>query len=198
MSELVLASSSASRHRMLTAAGVPFRVSAADLDEPSLIADLWDKGCDAAGIAAALAEQKAITVSRRSPGALVLGGDSVVAFGEELISKCPDMTALKSQLQKLSGKAHQLISAAALARDGALVWQHAGTARLTMRVLSTAFLDDYLAAEGDALLFCVGGYRYEGRGAQLFSQVEGDAFTILGLPLLPVLAALRAQGILSS
>jgi septum formation protein len=198
MSDLVLASSSASRQRMLTAAGVPFRVSAADLDEPSLIADLWDKGSDAAGIAAALAEQKAITVSRRSPGALVLGGDSVVAFGKEMISKAPNRTALKSQLQKLSGKTHELISAAALARDGALVWQHTGTARLTMRVLSPAFIDDYLAVEGDALLFCVGGYRYEGRGAQLFSQVEGDAFTVLGLPLLPVLATLRAQGILSS
>jgi septum formation protein len=198
MSELVLASASASRHKMLTAAGVPFRVSAADLDETSLIADLWDKGSDAAAIAAALAQQKAVTVSRRSPGALVLGGDSVVAFGPEMISKCSSMAALKSQLQKLSGKTHQLISAAALAQDGAVVWRHTGMARLTMRVLSTAFLDDYLAREGHALLSCVGGYRYEGRGAQLFSQVEGDAFTILGLPLLPVLAALRAQGILTA
>ena len=198
MSALVLASASASRHRMLTAAGVPLRVSAADLDETSLMADLWDKGSDAAGIAAALAQQKAITVSRRSPGALVLGGDSVVAFGPEIISKCASMAALKSLLQKLSGKTHDLISAAALARDGALVWHHTATTRLTMRVLSTGFLDDYLAAEGEGLLSSVGGYRYEGRGAQLFSQVEGDAFTILGLPLLPVLAALRAQGILST
>ena len=198
MSALVLASASASRQRMLTAAGVPFRVSAADLDETSLMADLWDKGSDAAGIAAALAQQKAIAVSRRSPGALVLGGDSVVAFGKEIISKCASMAALKSLLQKLSGKTHQLISAAALARDGALVWEYTGTVRLTMRVLSTAFLDDYLAVEGEALLSCVGGYRYEGRGAQLFSQVDGDAFTILGLPLLPVLAALRAEGILNT
>ena len=198
MSELVLASASASRQRMLTAAGVPFRVSAADLDETSLIAVLWDKGSDAAGIAAALAQQKAITVSRRSPGALVLGGDSVVAFGPKIVSKCANMATLKCLLQKLSGKPHQLISAAALARDGALVWDYTGTAHLTMRVLSTAFLDDYLAAEGEGLLSCVGGYRYEGRGAQLFSHVEGDAFTILGLPLLPVLAALRAQGILNA
>ena len=197
MSELVLASASASRQRMLSAAGVPFRVSAADLDETSLMADLWDKGSDAAGIAAALAQHKAIAVSRRSPGALVLGGDSVVAFGKELVSKAPDMAALKSLLQKLSGKTHQLISAAALARDGALVWHYTGTVRLTMRVLSTAFLDGYLATEGEGLLSCVGGYRYEGRGAQLFSQVDGDAFTILGLPLLPVLAALRAEGILN-
>lgn len=198
MSELVLASASVSRARMLTAAGVPFRVSAADLDETSLIADLWDKGSDAAGIAAALAEQKAVTVSRRSPGALVLGGDSVLAFGPEIISKCLDMAALKTLLQKLSGKTHQLISAASLARDGTPLWHYTGTARLTMRVLSGAFLDDYLAAEGETLLSGVGGYRYEGRGAQLFSQVDGDAFTVLGLPLLPVLAALRGQGILSS
>lgn len=198
MSALVLASASASRQKMLTAAGVPFRVSAADLDEASLMADLWDKGSDAAGIAAALAEQKAITVSRRSPGALVLGGDSVVSFGTEIVSKSPNRAALKNLLRKLSGKTHQLISAAALARDGALVWHYTGTARLTMRVLSDAFLEDYLAREGDGLLSSVGGYRYEGRGAQLFSQVEGDFFTILGLPLLPVLAALRAEGILGS
>ena len=101
MSELVLASASVSRARMLTAAGVPFRVSAADLDETSLIADLWDKGSDAAGIAAALAEQKAVTVSRRSPGALVLGGDSVLAFGPEIISKCLDMAALKSSVTEI-------------------------------------------------------------------------------------------------
>jgi septum formation protein len=198
MSELVLASASVSRQRMLSAAGVPFRVSAADLNETSLIADLWDKGSDAAGIAAALAEQKAVTVSRRSPGALVLGGDSVLAFGPEIISKCRDLKELKSLLQKLSGKTHQLISAAALARDGAPLWHHTAAAWLTMRVLSDSFLDAYLAAEGEALLSSVGGYRYEGRGAQLFSHVEGDAFTILGLPLLAVLAALRDQGILAA
>jgi septum formation protein len=197
MSELVLASASASRGRMLTAAGVPFVVSAADLDETSLIADLWDKGSDAAGIAAALAEQKAVTVSRRRPGALVLGADSVLAFGTEIISKCRDLAALKMLLQKLSGKTHQLISAAALARDGAPVWRYTGTARLTMRILSPGFIDDYVATEGEAVLSSVGGYHYEGRGAQLFSRTEGDAFTILGLPLLPVLAALRDQGILT-
>jgi septum formation protein len=196
MSELVLASASASRQRMLTAAGVPFVVSAADLDETSLIADLWDKGSDAAGIAAALAEQKAVTVSRRRPGALVLGADSVLAFGSEIISKCRDLAALKMLLQKLSGKTHQLISAAALARNGASVWSYTGTARLTMRILSPGFIDDYVATEGEVVLSSVGGYHYEGRGAQLFSHTEGDSFTILGLPLLPVLAALRDQGIL--
>lgn len=196
MTELVLASSSASRQKMLTAAGVRFRSSAADLNEPALIADLWDKGADAAAIAMALAEQKAIMVSRRSPGELVLGGDSVLAFGAEIISKCRDVAALRVLLQRLSGHSHQLISAAALARDGELVWRHGGTARLTMRKLSPAFLDAYLQQEGEAVLSSVGGYHYEGKGAQLFDHVEGDFFTILGLPLLPVLAALRAHGIL--
>ena len=198
MSELVLASASASRQRMLTAAGVPFRVSAADLDEASLIADLWDKGTYAAGIAAALAQQKAVMVSRRSPGALVLGADSVLSFGQEIISKCRDLAQLKALLLRLSGKTHALISAACLARDGAALWQHTATARLTMRPLSESFLDAYLAADGAALLSSVGGYHYEGRGAQLFASVEGDAFTILGLPLLPVLAALRTEGILAA
>ena len=198
MSELVLASASASRQRLLSAAGVPFRVSAADLNEPSLIADLWDKGSDAAGIAAALAEQKAVTVSRRSPGALVLGGDSVLNFKSEIISKSRDLTELRALLLRLSGNVHELISAASLARDGAEIWHYTGVARLTMRPLSEGFVDTYLAAEGDALLSSVGGYRYEGLGAQLFAQVEGDNFTILGLPLLPVLEALRAEGILAA
>ena len=198
MSQLVLASASVSRQRMLTAAGVVFRVSAADLDEAGLIADLRAKGTDAAGIAATLAGQKAITVSRRSPGALVLGGDSVLAFGTDIISKCATLVELKTLLQRLAGRTHRLISAASLAKDGAEIWQHTGVAELTMRPFSDTFLDAYLAAGGETLLSSVGGYHYEGRGAQLFEKVDGDAFTILGLPLLPVLAALRTQGILAA
>lgn len=196
MTELVLASASASRQRMLSAAGVPFRVSVADLNEAALIADLWEQGMNASGIAAALAEQKAVLVSRRSPGTLVLGGDSVLAFGREIVSKCRDLKELRTLLGRLSGKTHHLISAASLARDGNQVWHHTGLARLTMRPFSSTFLDDYLAAEGESLLSSVGGYRYEGRGAQLFENVEGDAFSILGLPLLPVLLALRREGVL--
>jgi len=195
---LVLASSSASRQRMLKAAGVEFRVSAADINEDAVTADLWDKGVDAAGIATALAEQKAVMVSRRMPSAIVLGGDSVVALGTELISKCRDLAALRLLLRKMSGKGHQLISAAALARDGAVFWRHTGVAHLTMRLFTDAFLDAYLAAEGEALLSSVGGYHYEGRGIQLFEQVTGDGFTIQGLPLLPLLAELRAQGLLQA
>jgi septum formation protein len=198
VSELILASASASRQRMLASAGVRFRVSAADINEAALTADLWDKGTDAAGIAAALAEQKALTVSRREKDALVLGGDSVLTLGPEIISKCRDLAALRELLRRLSGKTHQLISAAALARNDTIVWTHTGIAKLTMRPLSEAFLDSYLAAEGEAVLSSVGGYRYEGLGAQLFSAVEGDAFTIQGLPLQAVLAALRQEGSLAS
>jgi septum formation protein len=196
MTGLVLASASASRQRMLKAAGVPFRVDPADLNEPALIAGLADQGPVA--IAAAMARSKAVTVSARNPGALVLGGDSVLAFGSEIISKCRDLPELRALLQKLSGQSHALISAASLARDGAEIWRHTGAARLTMRALSETFLDAYLAEGGERLLSSVGGYHYEGRGAQLFEQVEGDAFTVLGLPLLPVLAALRTEGILAA
>jgi septum formation protein len=198
MTGLVLASASASRQKLLRAAGVAFQVSAADLNETALMADLLASDVPATGVAAMLAEQKAVMVSRRSPGALVLGGDSVLDFEGELVSKCRDLGELRALLARLAGKSHVLISAACLARDGVALWSHVGQARLTMRDFSSQFLDDYLATEGAAVLSCVGGYRYEGPGAQLFETVEGDYFTVLGLPLLPVLAALRAHGILTA
>ena len=193
---LVLASASASRQMLLKAAGIAFEVSPADLNEPALMADLRARDIPAEGVAAALAEQKAVMVSRRMPGRLVLGGDSVLSFEGELISKCGSIAELKTLLLRLRGKSHELLSAAALVRDGAPLWGHVGRAHLTMREFSPEFLDAYLAAEGQTVLSCVGGYRYEGPGAQLFQAVQGDYFTILGLPLLPVLAALRAQGLL--
>ena len=162
------------------------------------MSDLAARGSKAADIAVVLAKEKAIAVSHRCPGELVLGGDSVLAFGPDLISKCRDLDALRALLRRLRGKTHELLSAASLARDGVTLWHHVGQARLTMRSFSDAFLEQYLAAEGETVLSCVGGYRYEGPGVQLFEQVEGDYFTILGLPLLPVLAALRAQGFLVS
>ncbi len=198
MTSLVLASASLSRQKLLREAGVPFQVQPADIAEAALMADLSAAGAGASAIALALAEAKALSVSRHRPGAMVLGADSVVRFGSELVSKCPDLAALRALLMRLSGQTHELISAAVLARDGIPLWHHTGHARLTMRPFSAAFLDAYLAAEGQTVLSCVGGYRYEGPGAQLFDAVEGDFFTVLGLPLLPVLAALRAQGILMS
>jgi len=198
MNDLVLASASHSRQTLLRDAGVSFRVSPADLPEGALMEDLAANAVDPAGIALALAEQKALAVSRRNPGEWVLGGDSVLAFGQELVSKCADVAALRHLLKQLRGNSHELFSAAALARDNVILWHHVSRARLTMRAFGDAFLEDYLARDGETVLSCVGGYRYEGLGAQLFEQVEGDYFTVLGLPLLPVLAALRAQGILIS
>jgi septum formation protein len=173
---------------------VDFVVQAASIDERSLARELLSQGKDAGAIALALAEQKAIAISRQNPGDLVLGGDSVLALEGELINKSPDLASLRAELRRLSGKTHFLISAAALAQDGQAIWHHIASARMTMRTLSDAFLDDYLAREGDALLGSVGGYHFEGLGAQLFESAEGDYFSILGLPLLPVLNELRAQG----
>ena len=191
---LVLASGSASRARMLTAAGVDFIRAPADIDE----AGLMPADGDAAAAALALAGLKALSVSEHRPGALVLGGDSILDFGGERIGKSPDAAAAKNLLLRLSGRVHRIVSAAVLARDGKVIWRHVGEGRLAMRPLSADFLDAYLAAEAPAVLSSVGCYHLEGRGAQLFDRIEGDFFSILGLPLLPVLAALRNEGMLKS
>jgi septum formation protein len=193
---LVLASGSASRKNLLTAAGVTFIADPADLDEDALMAGLKSAGAEV--MARTLAEQKALAVSHRHPGKIVLGGDSVIAFGDDYLSKCANLAEARALLLGLSGQVHLLVSAAALARDGALLWAHASPCRMAMRPLSPQFLDDYLAAEGEGLLSSVGCYRFEGRGAQLFDTVEGDYFSVLGLPLLPVLAQLRKEGLLAS
>jgi septum formation protein len=192
--KLVLASGSASRARLLAAAGVDFITDPADIDEGALM----QPAHEAAAVASRLAQAKALAVSARHPGALVLGGDSVLAFGEELVSKSPDVAAARALLQRLSGQVHRIVSAAALARDGKIIWAVVGEGRLTMRPLSGDVLDAYLAAEAPAILAAVGCYHLEGRGAQLFAKMEGDYFSILGLPLLESLAALREQGALKT
>jgi septum formation protein len=195
---LVLASGSASRKALLTAAGVVFTADPADLDEDRLMAELKASGADAAAVASGLAQQKALAVSRRHPGKTVLGGDSVIAFEGDYLSKCASLPEARALLARLSGHTHLLVSAAALARDGALLWTHASPCRMTMRDLGPDFLDNYLAAEGPAILSSVGCYHFEGRGAQLFATVDGDYFSVLGLPLLQVLAQLRKEGVLAS
>ena len=193
---LILASASSSRKMLLTAAGVSFTADPADLDEAALMTGLKDAGAEA--MARSLAEQKALAVSRRHPGKTVLGGDSVIAFDGEYLSQCAGLIEARALLARLSGKTHLLVSAAALARDGALLWAHASPCRMAMRELSPQFLDDYLAQEGPAILASVGCYYYEGRGVQLFDRVDGDYFSVLGLPLLAVLAQLRKEGLLAS
>ena len=199
MSALILASQSASRRAMLAAAGVPFAVEAAGVDEESVKQAMIAEGTDGRRLADALAELKAIKLSRRHPTALVLGCDSTVAAEDgTLIDKAASREDSRAQLQSLRGTTHRLTSAAVVALGGEPIWRHVDTAKLTMRDFSDAFLDSYLDAEWPAIGGCVGGYRLEGLGIQLFSRIEGDHFTILGLPLLPLLDWLRVRGVIQS
>jgi septum formation protein len=192
---IILASQSASRRAMLEAAGVLFSAEVAGVDEESVKAAMIAEGADGRRLADALAEMKAVKVSRRHPTALVLGCDSTVAAEDgSLIDKAATREESRAQLQALRGTTHKLTSAAVVALGGEPIWRHVDTAKLTMRPFSDAFLDSYLDAEWPAIRHCVGGYRLEGPGAQLFSRIDGDHFTILGLPLLPLLDWLRVRG----
>jgi septum formation protein len=196
---LVLASQSAARRAMLTAAGVPHQALPAHVDEDAITAGLQAEGATPLRIADALAEVKALKISRQQPGALVLGADSVaVAQDGTLLNKPETRARAEAQLRALSGTSHQLISAAVICEGGQPVWRSTGSAKLTMRALSDAFIADYLDAEGNAVLGCVGCYRIEGLGAQLFTRVDGDQYSIRGLPLLAVLDYLRVRGLLPS
>ena len=192
---IILASQSASRRAMLAAAGVDFGAEAAGVDEDAVKAAMIGEGTDGRRLADALAELKAVKVSRRHPTALVLGCDSTVAAEDgALIDKAESRAESRAQLQALRGTTHKLTSAAVVALGGEPIWRHVDTAKLTMRPFSDAFLESYLDAEWPAIGGCVGGYRLEGLGAQLFSRIDGDHFTILGLPLLPLLDWLRVRG----
>ncbi|WP_414641900.1 Maf family protein [Brevundimonas sp.] len=181
---------------MLEGAGVPFSAQVADVDEDAVKAT--HDPADPAGLAIELARVKALAVSRHDPEAWVLGADQTLAFAGGLVSKAPSMAAARAQLAAMRGRSHQLHSGAALARDGQVVWSGVDSVTMRMRDFSDAFLDAYLAAEGEGLLGSVGSYRLEGMGAQLFEAVEGDYFTVLGLPLWPVLAELRRTGVLAA
>ncbi len=192
---IVLASQSAARRAMLTAAGVAHDALPAHVDEDAVTAGLQAEGASPERIADALAELKAVKISRRLPGVLVLGADSVVVTADgTLIAKPETRPRAEVQLRQLAGTTHRLVSAAVIAENGTPVWRAGGAARLTMRALSDAFIARYLDAEGDAVLGCVGCYRIEGLGAQLFSRIDGDQFVIRGLPLLAVLDYLRVRG----
>lgn len=193
---LVLASKSAARRAMLEGAGVPFSVQVADVDEAAVKAAHGPT--DAAGLAEELARVKALAVSRRDPEAWVLGADQTLAFDGGLVSKAGSTAEARARLLSMRGRTHHLHSGAALARNGQVVWSGVDTAAMRVRDFSEAFLDVYLAAEGDAVLACVGSYRLEGLGSQLFEAVEGDYFTVLGMPLWPVLTELRRAGVLAT
>ena len=186
---LILASSSAARRALLTGAGLRFETSPAQIDERRLEAERLGKAPEQ--VARELAEAKALDVSRRRPGDTVIGGDQVLAFMGDLLHKPADLAAARTQLDRLKGKLHHLHCGIALARDGALLWSETHSARLLMREFTDAERDEVLALEGEAVLASVGAYRLEGPSVRLFAAIEGDYFTILGLPLLPLLTALR-------
>jgi septum formation protein len=155
---------------------------------------LQDSGVSPEDVALVLAEAKTTDVSEKHPGALILGCDQTLSLGDEVFHKPVDMEGARQHLLALSGKTHQLNSAAVLARDGNVLWRHVGIANLTMRPLSPAFIGRHLARVGQKALGSVGAYQIEGEGVQLFEKIEGDYFTIVGLPLLAVLAKLRQLG----
>jgi septum formation protein len=198
---LILASGSEARQRMLRAAGVTFDVKTADIDEAALRDEMTSKSSvqvTSGEIAEALAAAKAREVSARFPDVLVIGSDQVLDVDGELFSKPGDEAGVRSTLRRLSGRPHVLHSAVTLARDGQILWSACETATLAMRPLSPAFIDAYVREAGASVHHCVGAYQLEGLGGQLFDHVAGSHFTVLGMPLLPLLEALRQHGVLAS
>lgn len=193
--QVVLASKSAARRAVLEGAGVAFEIAAAAVDEEAEKARLLAAGASPREIAHGLAEFKAMHASIGRPG-LVVGADQTLELEGRLYDKAATLEAARERLQALRGKPHKLHSAVSVAREGAPIWCELATATLTMREFSDEFLEAYLAAEGEAALGSVGCYRLEGRGAQLFSRIEGDYFAILGLPLFGLLELLRNHQVL--
>lgn len=188
---LILASKSAARNALLAGTGLRFEASPAQIDERGVEAEVLGKGGEATDVARRLAEAKALTVAGNRHGALVIGADQVLAVGGELMHKPADLADAARQLDRLRGQTHHLHSGIALAQDGVVLWSAVETAALTMREFSAGERDEVLALEGEAVLGSVGGYRLEGPSIRLFETIAGDYFTILGLPLLPLLAAMR-------
>lgn len=189
---LILASKSTTRKALLQQAGLVFSCEPASLDERGLEEAILAAGGDGRDVATGLAERKAAAVSSSHPGAIVIGADQTLSLGPELLHKPGNAREAAAQLDRLRGKTHRLHAAVALVRDGLLLWSGVETAELTMREFSLQERDDILAREGDAILDSVGAYRLEGPSIRLFETVSGDYFTILGLPILPLLAALRS------
>lgn len=192
---LILASQSKTRWMLLNAAGVPVETDPADLDERSLEVDAGSKSAGA--VAALLAREKAMAVARKRGGGLTLGADQTLSFGAGRLTKPQDRDAARAQLRALCGRTHELHSAIAFVQHGAVLFEHVGVARLTMRNFSERFLELYLEAAGESVITSVGAYQLEGLGLQLFERVDGDYFTVLGLPLLEALEFLRRFGCLA-
>ena len=198
MTRLVLASGSTARAAMLRAAGVPFDIAPVSIDEDGLKAAMLAEGVAPRDIADTLAEMKAFRAAQRHPDALVLGADQVLVHRRDLFSKPRDLDEARTQLLALRGQSHDLLSAAVIFEAGRPVWRHMGRAQLIMRDFSDAFLDSYVARNGNGLLATVGAYKLEGDGANLFTRVQGDYFSVLGLPLLEVLEFLRTREVIGA
>lgn len=197
---LILASGSAARRALLEAAGLTFDVVPADIDEAAIREAIFEKtaGAEGADIASVLAAEKARVVSVAHPDALVVGADQVLALGGKIFSKPGSVAEARAHLVMLRGRTHDLISAVAIARNGDVHWQTTATAGMTVRDFSDEFLGVYLERMGDRVLSSVGCYEFEGLGVQLFERIEGDYFTILGIPLLPLLARLREEEMITA
>lgn len=193
--EIVLASSSKARTRMLDDAGVAHVCDPANVNEAAIKAG-WSGRPEA--LARELARTKALTASARHPDALVIGADQILALGGNVVDKPEDIDQVRKQLERLSGREHRLISAVAVAHGPDVVWDLIDTAHMHMRPFSAAFLDDYVARVGADVVGSAGAYHLENLGAQLFDRVEGDFFTVLGLPLIALLNFLRSHGALKN
>lgn len=191
---VILGSGSIFRRQLLENAGIEIEVDRPQVDERAVEASIAGSGVAPVELAQILAEAKAIEVSGRNSGRLVIGCDQTMSLGDRIFHKPADMEEARRNLLALSGRTHELNSAVVLARDGEAIWRHVETARLTMRPLDPAFIGRYLARVGHQALQSVGAYQIEGAGIQLFERIEGDHFTIVGMPMLPLLAELRRLG----
>lgn len=191
---LILASKSPFRAMLMKNAGLAFTQAAAAIDERAIEIAISDSGISPEDLALVLAEAKALDVSNTNRPALVLGSDQTLSLGDEVLHKAATLDEAALRLAKLSGKTHQLNSAIVLAKNGETLWRHVSVARLTMRNLTPQFIGRHLARTGNSVLGSVGCYQLEGEGLQLFDNIEGDYFTIVGLPMLPLLAKLRELG----
>ncbi len=194
---LVLASASAARRAVLEGAGLHFEALPAAVDEAAIKEAAQAEGIAAADAAIILAEAKAERIGRRRPEALVIGCDQLLICEGRWFDKPPDLAAARAQLLALRGRRHELVTAVVCHRHGSRIWQHVATPRLAMRDFSDAFLDAYLATEGERVTASVGAYRLEGPGVHLFASVQGEHAAILGIPLLPLLGFLRQHGVLA-
>lgn len=190
-SELILASASASRQMLMRNAGLTFSSIPAQIDERAIDTKLEQEGAAPEVIALELAKAKAIAVSLLHPEAFVIGSDQTMSLGDRIYHKAKDMAQAHANVLSLSGKTHRLNCGVALAKNGAVIWDTVSIAKMTVRELSADYVSRYLERSGSQVLSSVGAYQLEGEGIQLFSSIEGDYFTILGLPLLPLLAQLR-------